>query len=76
MGEFSELLGTQGGQMISAGLTLGLSTYAQEAGGMLKEIVETKVKKKYPSFDKLSDEQKQEKIIKNRETKRYWEIQS
>jgi len=61
-GEFGELLGTQGGQMFAAGITLGMSTYAQEAGGMLREIVENKVKSKY-DWNKLSDEEKQEKIV-------------
>ncbi len=61
-GEFGELLGTQGGQMVAAGVTLGMSTYAQEAGGMLREIVENKVKSKY-NWDKLSNEEKQEKIV-------------
>jgi len=60
--EFGELFGTQGGQMVAAGLTLGMSTYAQEAGGMLREIVENKVKSKY-DWNKLSDEEKQEKIV-------------
>ena len=60
--EFGELFGTQGGQMVAAGLTLGMSTYAQEAGGMLREIVENKVKSKY-DWNKLSDKEKQEKIV-------------
>ena len=61
-GEFGELLGTQGGQMVAAGITLGMSTYAQEAGGMLRELVENKVKSKY-DWDKLSNEEKKEKIV-------------
>lgn len=61
-GEFGELIGTQGGQMVAAGLSLGMSTYAQEAGNMLNQLVEAKVKTKY-DWNKLSDEEKKEKIV-------------
>jgi hypothetical protein len=63
-GEFGEILGTQAGQMALAMISFGTSTYAQEAGNILKEITEEKAREKFSDYDnKTSDEKK--KIIEN-----------
>ena len=62
-GEFGEILGTQAGQMALAAISLGTSTYAQEAGNILKEITLAKAEEKYPDYNNKTEEEKKDIIL-------------
>ena len=62
-GEFGEILGTQAGQMALAMVSFGTSTYAQEAGNILKEITEEKAREKFSDYDNKTSEEKREIIL-------------